>query len=61
MVSIINSQECTLCENKKCFCQDFWNTFEDDLLSIKLQENEIMESTQLKPSTITVCFDFGTK
>lgn len=61
MVSIINEQECTLCENEKCFCQNFWNTFEDDLLDIKLPKNDELESTQIKPSTITVCFDIGTK
>ena len=43
------------------FCQDYWNNFEDVLLDIKLPENNELESTQLKPSTITVCFDIGTK
>lgn len=61
MDSIKNEKECNLCENKKCFCQDYWNNFEDVLLDIKLPENSELESTQLKPSTITVCFDIGTK
>jgi len=53
--------ECTLCEQKKCFCQDYWHTFEDDLISINFPENDIVEATKLKPSTITVCFDINTK
>ena len=29
--------ECSLCDQKKeeCFCQNYWHTFEDDLLDIK--------------------------
>ena len=53
--------ECNLCEQKNCFCQDYWHTFEDDLLSISFPENEIVQATKLKPSTITVCFDINTK
>jgi len=53
--------ECNLCEQKKCFCQDYWHTFEDDLISINFPENASVEATKLKPSTITVCFDINTK
>jgi len=53
--------ECNLCEQKKCFCQDYWHTFENDLISINFPENDVVEATKLKPSTITVCFDINTK
>ena len=55
--------ECSLCDQKKeeCFCQDYWHTFEDDLLSIKFPDNEFVNATSLKPSTITVCFNINTK
>ena len=55
--------ECSLCEkkNEECFCQDYWQSFEDDLLSIKFPENDFVSATSLKPSTITVCFNINTK
>lgn len=55
--------ECNLCDKKKeeCFCQDYWHSFEDDLLSINFPENDVVNATKLTPSTITVCFDINTK
>ena len=55
--------ECSLCDQKKeeCFCQNYWHSFEDDLLSIKFPENDFVTATSLKPSTITVCFNINTK